>query len=398
MSDPMTNTEVEDVLSSIRRLVSDDMRSGTPAPESAHDRLVLTPSLRVKEEDSQNDAPEPQPPADDTPPISGQDDNVTDATEALDPDAPWGESVTAWAEQEDLLGAEKPEEKPHVSSEYDAFPFYRRSPASASPAPDALADRALVDTVDAVTNEAASSDDAALRDDVAAEASGVTHDAAEASGVTHNADDIPVTDEVHDEDKMAPDPSEAPATDQTLSDKIAALETLIARRGDQWEPDDTGSDAYAGTDAPAIAWEKSEPSASTEALTQNEPLKSAALEFEPETFSSGNPERKAEAETQSELEAEPQPMDEPRLSVRSEPELPVRDAPKPDGNSKPAADAGATFLAKDDDVLDEEALRELVADIVREELQGALGERITRNVRKLVRREIHRALAAQELD
>ena len=40
----------------------------------------------------------------------------------------------------------------------------------------------------------------------------------------------------------------------------------------------------------------------------------------------------------------------------------------------------------------------LVADIVREELQGALGERITRNVRKLVRREIHRALTAQELD
>lgn len=53
----------------------------------------------------------------------------------------------------------------------------------------------------------------------------------------------------------------------------------------------------------------------------------------------------------------------------------------------------------DDDagILDEEALRELVADIVREELQGALGERITRNVRKLVRREIHRALTAQDL-
>ena len=48
--------------------------------------------------------------------------------------------------------------------------------------------------------------------------------------------------------------------------------------------------------------------------------------------------------------------------------------------------------------MDEESLRELVADIVRQELQGALGERITRNVRKLVRREIHRALTAQELE
>jgi hypothetical protein len=49
-------------------------------------------------------------------------------------------------------------------------------------------------------------------------------------------------------------------------------------------------------------------------------------------------------------------------------------------------------------MIDEAALRELVADIVREELQGALGERITRNVRKLVRREIHRALSIQDLD
>jgi len=43
-------------------------------------------------------------------------------------------------------------------------------------------------------------------------------------------------------------------------------------------------------------------------------------------------------------------------------------------------------------------LRELVTEIVRQELQGALGERITRNVRKLVRREIHRALTSQELE
>ncbi|MCH2076877.1 MAG: hypothetical protein MK180_08310 [Rhodobacteraceae bacterium] len=47
--------------------------------------------------------------------------------------------------------------------------------------------------------------------------------------------------------------------------------------------------------------------------------------------------------------------------------------------------------------LDEEQLRDMVAEIVREELQGELGERITRNVRKLVRREINRALAGQDL-
>jgi hypothetical protein len=64
--------------------------------------------------------------------------------------------------------------------------------------------------------------------------------------------------------------------------------------------------------------------------------------------------------------------------------------------SKTEPQAGNAQLV--DDILDEDALRDLVSDIVREELQGALGERITRNVRKLVRREIHRALAAQELE
>ena len=49
-------------------------------------------------------------------------------------------------------------------------------------------------------------------------------------------------------------------------------------------------------------------------------------------------------------------------------------------------------------MLDEATLRQMVADIVREELQGPLGERITRNVRKLVRREIYRALASQNFD
>ncbi len=55
------------------------------------------------------------------------------------------------------------------------------------------------------------------------------------------------------------------------------------------------------------------------------------------------------------------------------------------------------FAPADTDDFGEEALREVVRDLIREELQGALGERITRNVRKLVRAEIARALAAREL-
>ena len=54
MSDPVTNAEVEDVLSSIRRLVSEDRRPINRAKSEAQfeDKLVLTPSLRVS-----NDAP-----------------------------------------------------------------------------------------------------------------------------------------------------------------------------------------------------------------------------------------------------------------------------------------------------------------------------------------------------
>ncbi len=55
MSEPMSNTEIEDVLSSIRRLVSEDMRPSArvqpdPKPAAAtapSDKLLLTPAFRV---------------------------------------------------------------------------------------------------------------------------------------------------------------------------------------------------------------------------------------------------------------------------------------------------------------------------------------------------------------
>ncbi len=49
-------------------------------------------------------------------------------------------------------------------------------------------------------------------------------------------------------------------------------------------------------------------------------------------------------------------------------------------------------------LLDENDLRALVAEVLREELKGPLGERITRNVRKLVRREIAQALSSLDIE
>lgn len=48
--------------------------------------------------------------------------------------------------------------------------------------------------------------------------------------------------------------------------------------------------------------------------------------------------------------------------------------------------------------LDEAMLRDIVRAVLREELAGPLGERITRNIRKLVHQEIARALAVRNLD
>ena len=53
---------------------------------------------------------------------------------------------------------------------------------------------------------------------------------------------------------------------------------------------------------------------------------------------------------------------------------------------------------EDDNIFSEQVLRELVRDLIREQLQGDLGERITRNIRKLVKAEISRAIDVRALD
>jgi hypothetical protein len=55
--------------------------------------------------------------------------------------------------------------------------------------------------------------------------------------------------------------------------------------------------------------------------------------------------------------------------------------------------AGGTGAAAP--ILDEASLREMINAIVREELQGELGDRINRNLRKLIRREIMQVLEEQ---
>lgn len=127
----------------------------------------------------------------------------------------------------------------------------------------------------------------------------------------------------------------------SLSAKIEALEAAIARTEDQWEPDGETNDAYSGTRTRSVNWAIRD---GIEEADDDGPKTSA-------TF------------------------------IRHS------DKPADKGDAQPSAEFP-----------DEEALREFIAQIVRDELQGALGERITRNLRKMVRREIYRALMAQKLE
>jgi hypothetical protein len=313
MSDPVSNAEVEDVLSSIRRLVSEEKRSPVAVEQSGgNDRLVLTPALRV---------------AEDTRPVASEDDETVQEAEAdqpeevaaqMEPEAhePVGFHETVVEDQaddaDDLHELNDTPEDKHADAEPE------QADASKPDAPDVLV---LVPDVVAEQDEPEHHDaeyDPPKQDEV------VSEDAGPDEFVTENAPqdevvDIPVAEPV--------DVIEEISSATTFSAKIAALETVIGRTDDQWEPDDTGDSDYSGTEAPAMSWEDSDAVGETvEAASENDVFASA------------------------------------------------------------------------EDFLDEDALRDLVSDIVREELQGALGERITRNVRKLVRREIHRALAAQELE
>lgn len=63
-----------------------------------------------------------------------------------------------------------------------------------------------------------------------------------------------------------------------------------------------------------------------------------------------------------------------------------------------AEDVAAKLVTAEPRLPDEAALRALISEVLRQELRGVLGERITRNVRKMVRREIQQALMSPDGD
>ncbi len=280
MSDPVTQADVEDVLSSIRRLVSDDgqkvsnvqTKRRAPVP-----RLVLTPALRVA------DDTDPTPPPADTP-----------RAEAFD--------LSQYAEPQQGLSVVSDAREPQTPL----------TPEAPWQDPDA--------TLFAMVQDAAPED-------------AVSDMPLDGPQVNDTALGAPVS------EPTVPNASQKAAA---VVQKIAEMEAATGFRSafEGWEPDERNTPPFAETSRHTVPWQ--DPSE----------VASSATDFSDE--------------------------------------LCVEDAVTNRCMSR-------VTETVDDSVLDEEALRELVAQTVREELQGVLGERITRNVRKLVHREIQRALAARDL-
>ena len=415
MSDPMTNTDVEDVLASIRRLVSDNARPGSASVQQPpSDRLVLTPSLRVPEEDDADvSAFEDEDFADDV-----QDDE--------------DEGLSAFAEnafRKDELAPDRlnvrengfePADDSAVVAQLSADLPVRgafrsaRTSEEAKPSDPMVLSNDMDEQVDDVSSDMEESselagdtealivpEDWACEVDEPAAADTADEDAPEGeqaepvTAETSHEVDVPEPD-VFDQGDLAGEPAETAA--QSLSEKIAALETLVGKRPDQFEPDDPGTDAYAGTEEPAMEWEDVEP----EVSLAEQPEETGHDELEAQAGPMAQDDLADAVSTDSVAEnaqVEPELSETVHAEVQHEDESDGGPDMEVSASQNTSVEAGTGGLfGSDDDLLDEDALRELISDIVREELQGALGERITRNVRKLVRREIHRALAAQDLE
>ena len=336
MSDPVTNAEIEDVLSSIRRLVSTDDREKPGAPKAVSDeqnKLVLTPSQRVDDAADVDEADEE--PQDEAAPIEA----AFLAQYAVEPE---GESqVDASVE------LQQADDHTTDSGQSDRDAVEPKFKHHHEDAPEAGGDLE-------VNTEASELQDAP-EEVFAAEANDPQLDT-DANGEPQTALEQDVE-------------AEADHGDIGLQAKIASVEAALAGRDDEWEPDGDEDDAYGGSPVTTLEWEDHDEGLDAETTAHGfEAAHDEGFEPENEDLSDGFTPSASEHDDQLEQDV-------------------------PDEVSE----ADDTWQLQGD-VLDEDALRDMVSEIVRQELQGALGERITRNVRKLVRREIHRALASQEFE
>ena len=337
MADPAKTDEIEDVLSSIRRLVTEHQPPVADADPAASDRLVLTPALRVTD------------PEDPWVPVAAQDDLHDETT-----DLPRGDGV-GWAEE--MWGDGNPDADPDFDPQLQAD-LYEEGEVVAGHAP-------ATETKPTDTEWAAD-------------------DTAETGSIAAPAQDYPG---ISEEDQASDADEEEPAPVSFIRSPRSVVE---------YEPEE-GHVAVPDEEPPFATLELAEARAAQTALSEalpdvsGEPVAAAAIE-EPAA-----PIGAQEILSDDTPDASDDLSDETPGAARNPGQEPQDD----DRDNDAVEDLGESpFSFPDDDVsvVDEDALREIISDVVREELQGEMGKRITRNIRKLVRREIRIALATDELD
>lgn len=341
MSERLSSVEIEDVLSSIRRLVSEDLRPGpkseAAAPTAAAaaevpagDKLILTPALRIDPESE----------------------GTVEASEA---------SVPAFHSVRQGRGASVVDRVTRAMPEEDWEPV---AEAAAEPRSDWASEaEAAVEAAGAAWSEAP--------------VAPVEQPADPSLDVEAEAEEAPVA----AEGEGWP-PSDAPEANWSAPGEQAPMEAE--------QPEDPG-------------WSEVEPMAidrPAAPLEDELPAPESAVPSDLPDWA--RMEADAEAEPEVELDAEPAAAAGPSAAAAED--AGWADAAEAEIRRELEDEATATVFARfdddnhDDRHFDEEMLRDLVRDIIREELQGALGERITRNVRKLVRAEIARALAVRDFE
>lgn len=459
MSDPVTNLDIEDVLASIRRLVSHGERTPVRPPEK--ERLILTPQQRVDETPSDEmggpiDLGSPEPAFSND---VAQHDDIRDADVEMSVEEPVDQSLLSAiaALAEGHAPSSEPVDEAAVEESEALDALYADGEAANDAASldaddfqDVVADEASA----AVPFElrAANTDDAASAEAVIEEAvstsadEGVDEPSSAAPFVLHGSfmSRAPDTEESgadiddaaqfdgeeempedmnarsFDDAEYAPEPAQEvaqsahPAFAVLDSDRsrleatIAELEAAVTGVDGDFEPDGTEGDVDldwedAGTATAAFVSrrglapaqpEEVDPAVETlEVLEPADMNQAAPASIQPKEGAdtvidhSSDEHAVEDAGQQPELQPAPEVVEQSRPSA---PHLAVVQAEVMDDEDE------TTAIASEEAYWDEDALRHLVAEVLREELQGELGERITRNVRKLVRREIHKMIGAPE--
>ncbi|MFZ7094042.1 hypothetical protein [Primorskyibacter sp. 2E233] len=434
MSDPVTNMEIEDVLSSIRRLVSEDTRPKRPHESPAQaDRLVLTPALRVKQDDRDEsveieETPKQSAPSAEVPVLLTNPTNLPKRKSIL----PERKARSDGAETK-LVGSEDAVQDaletaladladapalPVASDEIVDTIEFRSTPAPDEQEPSDtlqlqdLLDADAGDLADSLedSDEVSQSDDDLEDDDFESDtpltASSILSQLVEQEVARAFSEGAAIESREVEVESLRIDAAPADARDEvetgTSMDEgdSGDLEDLLAEDLTQTKPEASVTDVSAEALAGAIQSDKAE--AAEEPVSEETPARSleskiAALE-EMVAHQSGE----WDGDTVEEAAFVHRPSAPLEWEDHHTPAADVKIAqPKAAGieNAVQApVEAEAEAEAEALPTIDDEMLRQMVSEIVRQELQGALGERITRNVRKLVRREIHRAMISQDFD